>query len=449
MIVKILSSSASFKGVSYNTDKIDRGKGELMRVANFGPLQALQNNRPEDYKLYLKMLSARNKRVHFPQFHAVISAPGKAYDKYALTQIAGGWLKEMGYGNQPYLVVFHKDTGNNHVHIVTTRIDRDGKKISSGFENIRAIGNLNKVLGVDEKHSAAEDLKRALGFRYSTVAQFKMLLEQQGYVLKDSDGQIDLVKFGLKQAGTSYAEINNKLYSGKHDAGRISEVRAIFNKYAQQYSTALSLEKIALPSGIDKPGTQFVSDFSEYLKQKHGLVLIFHSSAQKPPYGYSVIDHSGKAVYKGSEIIPLKALLAIEAKTGNREKENEPELGRTFGEPGKDSIQYYKALLKAAMYNYPDVLQGLHHQGLNINLREDDWILTDYACKISVPVSELLDESEYRQLAAELRRSREMEKAIFHQFHSMPSVSLVSDIDDEAIHGRNRRRKRKSRTNTR
>ena len=41
MIVKILSSSASFDGVSYNTGKINKGKGELMKVKNFGALQGL------------------------------------------------------------------------------------------------------------------------------------------------------------------------------------------------------------------------------------------------------------------------------------------------------------------------------------------------------------------------------------------------------------------------
>jgi len=71
MIVKILASSASFNGVNYNTDKIESGKGDLMKVSNFGPLQALGNLRPEDYRNYLKLLSAQNKRVTAPQFHAL------------------------------------------------------------------------------------------------------------------------------------------------------------------------------------------------------------------------------------------------------------------------------------------------------------------------------------------------------------------------------------------
>jgi len=128
MIVRILSNSATFNGVSYNTDKVDSGKGELMQAANFGALHGLDEWKPEDYKNYFKMISGVNKRVTGPQFHAVISAKGKEYNKQDLTLIAGQWLEQMGYSKQPFLIVSHNDTENNHVHIVSTRIGRDGKK---------------------------------------------------------------------------------------------------------------------------------------------------------------------------------------------------------------------------------------------------------------------------------------------------------------------------------
>jgi hypothetical protein len=114
MVTVILDKpSKSFAGVSYNTNKVDRNKGELMLVANFGPLDALSNHRPQDFINYLQMISAQNKKIVNTQFHAVLSCAGKTYDKHALTKIAVAWLKEMGYGEQPYLVIFHKDTDNN------------------------------------------------------------------------------------------------------------------------------------------------------------------------------------------------------------------------------------------------------------------------------------------------------------------------------------------------
>ncbi|HEY9196282.1 MAG TPA: relaxase/mobilization nuclease domain-containing protein, partial [Mucilaginibacter sp.] len=162
MIVKILSSSAKFSGVEYNTNKVNRNKGELMRVANFGALQSLSRLRPQDYINYLKMVAAQNRRIRNPQFHAVISAKGRTYSSKELTEIAATWLDKMGYGQQPYLIVYHKDTDNNHVHIVSVRVDKQGKKINSAYERLRAIGNLKEVLGID----------KALTYKFSTRAQF-------------------------------------------------------------------------------------------------------------------------------------------------------------------------------------------------------------------------------------------------------------------------------------
>jgi len=240
MVVKILSSSATFSGVRYNTNKIDSGKGELMKVSGFGALQALGVLKPEDYKNHLKAVSAANKRVSYPQFHATISAKGREHDKYALTQIATEWLNKMGYSDQPYLIIFHSDTANNHVHIVTTRIDRQGKKISSAFEKVRGSKHLNNILGLDEKQSAKQDIAKALTYSYSTKAQFMMILESQGYVLRETDGKLDVMKFGVQQGELSLATIEQHLRKQDHSA-RIKQLKAIFHKYAAQYDTALVL----------------------------------------------------------------------------------------------------------------------------------------------------------------------------------------------------------------
>src|SRR5579859_6460369 len=120
MIVKFLYTkgpNGHFPAVRYNTSKVDRNKGELMKVVNFGPLQGLGKLKPQDYKNYLQLVSSTNKAVKKPQFHVAISCAGKEYDKQQLTEMAVQWLELMGYGKQPYLIIFHKDTNNHHVHI--------------------------------------------------------------------------------------------------------------------------------------------------------------------------------------------------------------------------------------------------------------------------------------------------------------------------------------------
>src|SRR3546814_18330094 len=86
----------------------------------------------------------------------------------------------MGYGDQPYLLVFHTDTANNHLHIVSTRVGRDGKKIDDSFEKLRAYQVLNRLIGKDYGKQADRDIQQPLGYRFYTRAQFMLLLENRG-----------------------------------------------------------------------------------------------------------------------------------------------------------------------------------------------------------------------------------------------------------------------------
>jgi len=417
MIVKILASSASFDGVNYNTDKIDNGRGELMRVSNFGALQGLVNLRPEDYKNYLKMVSATNKAVKKPQFHVAISAEGRSYDKRQLTDIAGKWLEKMGYGEQPYLIVFHKDTANNHVHVITSRIDKQGKKINSGFEKVRAQQNMSKVLGLDEKYNAQLALEKALTYSFTTRAQFLMILESQGYQSAEKDGVLKIIKFGQVQGRVIPAAIDEKLKNSTHDAGRMKQLTALLHKYAQQYD---------------------ITGLAEYLKEKHGLALRFHSKDGKQPYGYTMIDHAGKAVYKGGEIMPLSKLVGLNTGTKTRSKPG------AYREPVFEPFRrdYYRAMLKAAMGNYPDIRQGLQQTGLLILLRDSRYYLADKAGRAFMPLDQLLDGQEYSQVMQAFAASGEVSAEITWQHICVPAPVIAPAVDDQATHGRKRRRKK-------
>ena len=314
MIIKILKSVSGFPGVSYNTNKIDKDKGELLKVANFGPLQGLTRLRPQDYVNYLQMISKLNPRVKKPQLHAVLSVKGKAYDKHELSGIAEQWLKQMGYGAQPYLVVFHKDTDNNHVHVVTKRVGKDGLKINSAYEKVRALKCLDNVLGYP----------LAMQYQFSTRAQFYLILES----------------FGLPGKDFAPQKLDEKIKRYQNDKARAETIK----------SRLLEL--------------RHHDGFIDLLRDGDQIELIFHSAPGKPAYGYSIIDHETKTVFKGSEVLPLRQLLADGTVSINESQQGVP---NSF------------------------VPQPIH----------------------------------------------------------IGPVRIADDIDDEAIHGRNRRRKKKARTNRR
>lgn len=432
MIVHILPPALGFPAVSYNTDKVDRNKGELMKVSGFDALKGFQNLRPEDYKHHLAMVSATNKHVRRPQFHVVISAEGKSYDKHQLTDLGVQWLAAMGYEKQPYLIIFHKDTANNHVHLVTTRIDRSGKKISDGFEKIRAVAALNRIMDVGIEHNAKADLDIALAFRFATEAQFRMILESKGYVLREHDGRLEVIKFGKVLDSVEKNLITERLVNYEVDDKRKVQIKAWVHKYASIYSTSL-----------EKTLNGYRSEFSVFLKNSFGIELIFHASEGKQPYGYSILDHSRKHVFKGGEIMPLKDLLARTV-TG--------EVGSDVAvryELNSAQLDFYAAILKAALYNYPDLKQGLYHQGLVIFRNGDGFTLHDPSAAVFMDTRDLLDQKEDQVLAEYFSQEQETGEEIYRQHLRTPEINLTSDIDDEAIHGRNRRRKKKARANSR
>src|SRR5690606_10925816 len=211
MIVKILKKSSTFKAVNYNTGKVDKNKGELLLVKNFGVLQGIENVRPQDYINYLEAVSSSSTRIKYPQFHVAISTKGRQHSKEELSDIAQKWMEGMGYGGQPYLLIFHKDTNNNHVHLVSTRVGRNGKKISDRFEKLRAYRVLDQIMGVDEKQVLKDQLEKALSYNFSTRAQFMMLLETNGYSLDLTAKTYTINKNGQHIGSIDLSEIDQKI----------------------------------------------------------------------------------------------------------------------------------------------------------------------------------------------------------------------------------------------
>ncbi len=117
----------------------------------------------------------------------------------------------LGYDDNPIVIYGHTDTENYHVHIVTTRIGIDGKKVPHHFEGKRANDLLNQILLTDKRQVFDAELGHALGYSFSSVAQFRLLMEQKGYRVKVAGKQLEFFKYGSKQASIPIHTINTKI----------------------------------------------------------------------------------------------------------------------------------------------------------------------------------------------------------------------------------------------
>ncbi|MFT4092720.1 MAG: relaxase/mobilization nuclease domain-containing protein [Niabella sp.] len=87
----------------------------------------------------------------YTQFHAILSCKGKTYSFDQLKSYALEIMDSLGYDKTPIAMYGHSDTDNLHLHIVTTRIGPDGKKIPYHFEGKRANDAVAQILNTDKR----------------------------------------------------------------------------------------------------------------------------------------------------------------------------------------------------------------------------------------------------------------------------------------------------------
>lgn len=339
MIVKIMDAAGSdFPGVNYNDKKIDKGKGELMLMKNF-PSFINEDSNKQEVRDYFKSVS-KNEKVRKPQFHAVISTRFQEHSKEELTKIAEDFMKEMGYGKQPYIVVYHKDTDNNHVHLVSTRVSKQtGKKINDSYEKLKAqkalSNTMEKLYGLKEE----KKLSNLLTYRISSLQQLETLLTKNGYKLKkntNDENALDILKNGVLQRTLSGKQI--VFHNNKGD-GRSKQIRMILEKYKSIYSnkvfkvednrsreSTLPKEKTENKGNDLQTKIEFESELQKKLKDTFGIDIVFHQAYEKHqtkeklegglrPFGYTIIDHKTGSVYKGSEIMKMNELFEFASET--------------------------------------------------------------------------------------------------------------------------------------
>jgi hypothetical protein len=316
-------AGSGFPGVQYNDKKVEKGSGELMLMKNF-PSIVNENSSQQEVREYLRSIS-NIERVKKPQFHAAISTKFREHTKEELTNIAENFMDELGYGKQPFIVVFHNDTENNHTHIVSTRVSKQtGKKINDSYEKLKAQQALSRTMEKLYGLSIQEQIEKLLGYRYNSIKQLELLLERDGFRLspnRNDEGALDILKNGVWEKTINAAELN---FSSQKKDSRAWQLRAILLKYKELHSCKVfRIEDHRAQEGVLpeekhnenwKPKIEFESELQKKLRDVFGIDVVFHTSdkvktaVELKPFGYTLIDHKTGSVYKGSEIMKMNEL---------------------------------------------------------------------------------------------------------------------------------------------
>ena len=138
MIAKISATENLGGTLGYNFKKVEKGEASILLAAE------LYQDKEGTYTMAevfadMQALIPEKCRTKKMVFHCSLNPhPDEKLSDETLTQIAKEYMEALGYGNQPYIVFKHNDIAREHIHIVSLRVDGEGKKINDRFEKRRS-----------------------------------------------------------------------------------------------------------------------------------------------------------------------------------------------------------------------------------------------------------------------------------------------------------------------
>ena len=242
MVTKIVSRKSIRGLLHYNENKVNEGKAVLIMANRFGTdLDKLDFHS----KLHrFQRLTLKNSRVKTNALHIMLNFdPADKLSLPVLQEITGKYMDNIGFGDQPYLVYLHKNVHHPHVHVITTNIKVDGKRIS--------IHNIGKTLSEVARKDLEKEysLTKAEGRNNSINISPSLNLEKALYgKLPTKKAITNIVTHVLEEYKfTSFAEYNTVLGSLGIKADRGQDSSIMFQKRGLIYSI---IDKNDKPIGI-------------------------------------------------------------------------------------------------------------------------------------------------------------------------------------------------------
>ena len=138
MIAKISATENLGGALGYNFKKVEKEEASILFAQN------LYQDREGRYTMEevladMEALIPRKCRTKKAVFHCSLNPhPDEKLSDETLTQIPKEYMEALGYGKQPYIVFKHSDIAREHIHIVSLRVNGEGKKINDKFEKRRS-----------------------------------------------------------------------------------------------------------------------------------------------------------------------------------------------------------------------------------------------------------------------------------------------------------------------
>lgn len=331
MVAKINLGNSLFGALTYNQEKVEKGEAKVIYSNLIAQTSNGEYNIPLAQRSFEHYLMV-NKKTENPIVHISLNPhPDDKLTDDQLQDIAQEYLERLGYGKQPYIVYKHEDIDRHHLHIVTTCVKEDGKRINGSYEHKRSkeitrqLEQKYDLIPAEKKkyyeniplkkvNAKEGNIKRQVSnvvksladdYQYQSIKELNALLSLYGITVEEVKGDIK----GKSYNGMVYSVIDkngrkignpfkssligrNVGYNALQKKIKTSQVKmkdkAIFNRSKNILSTTMN-------KGLNK------KDFLKDL-ETNGISAIFRENDDKRIYGVTFIDHQEQIVFNGSKI---------------------------------------------------------------------------------------------------------------------------------------------------
>jgi hypothetical protein len=338
MVAIVHQSNSIRNAIHYNEHKVRQKVAELIHAGNY----------PKDVELLsfsermnrLQRQAELNIRTEVNCLHISLNfdeADKPKLNNEKLREIADTYMEKIGFGEQPYLVYRHHDAGHEHVHIVTTNIKNDGKRIAlhnlARNQSMTAAKEIEKEFNLavaTDKQRLAYQLKpintvkaeygrfetrRAITnvldqvlpkYKYTSVAELNAVLKLYNVVADTGSRDSRIARNG----GLVYHILNNK----GEKLGVPIKASLIYNKptltfLQEKFSQNEALRqhhKMHLKNAVDysiktAPGPLNLDRLESRLREE-GVQLVIRQNKEGRIYGITYVDHKSKCVFNGSDL---------------------------------------------------------------------------------------------------------------------------------------------------
>jgi hypothetical protein len=332
MIAKIGRGANIIGALSYNQLKVNHENGSIIathRIRETVNGQSTVNQLYPSFKPYLMA----NKRTEKPVLHISLNPnPKDSVSDEDFKKIAQDYMELMGYGDQPYVVFKHTDIERTHIHIVSTCVDRYGKKLSDSYEKLRSMNACRELeqkyqlLPATEKnHNSKEVIFKPIDYKqanvksqiasvirhlpkyyqYQSLGTYNALLSLFNITAEQITGEIQgriklgLVYFALDEKGEKATNPFKSSLFGKQ-AG-MDSLQNHFEQSKVKMKTEPSKDILKNSIEVAMNTTTNETDFKKQLIDQ-GVNTVVRRNDQGRIYGITFIDHESRTVWNGSQL---------------------------------------------------------------------------------------------------------------------------------------------------